>query len=160
MTNRVLKRIDAAKSYNAIFKIINEEFPNIRKSRGSARIVIPISKTLVLKVAKNDKGVSQNEVEHQVYRDIDYRFKKYFARVTRASDQYRWIVQAKVSNAKRHWNRTYFEVVNVHQDFKSTCLFEFDLNSIDLTQWGHINGRQVLFDYGLTNYNWKQYYKK
>lgn len=51
---------------------------------GSSRVVFALTNKLVLKIARNNVGVKQNEIEAQVWNFLDYDkpgYKKYFAKV-------------------------------------------------------------------------------
>lgn len=74
-----LAHFKALNNFSARARYCNEKLKRI--SSGSARIVYMIDDTKVLKLAKNKKGLAQNEIEisHSQYNDISHVLARVFA---------------------------------------------------------------------------------
>lgn len=66
-----------------------------RISSGSGRIVYGIDDTKVLKLARNEKGIAQNEVEGDWY--VNDIFEDIIAGVIERDENYRWIVSKRAT---------------------------------------------------------------
>lgn len=66
-SNFDMEKFKSLSSYNARVKYCNENLT--RMASGSARVVYRVNETKVLKLAKNKKGLAQNEVEVQFAND-------------------------------------------------------------------------------------------
>ena len=85
----MLSQLDKQRTFNAkLTYLTNLGLPKI--GSGSGRIVFDFGGGLALKLAKNAKGVAQNEVEES--HGQDYYLKNLVAEVTNASDDGTWIV--------------------------------------------------------------------
>lgn len=86
------------RSYNG--KIRYAERYLSRISQGTARMIFDIDGKTVLKLAKNDKGIAQNEIESMIGQD------KYFdhivAKVLETEDNYKWIVSEKANRITKN----------------------------------------------------------
>lgn len=69
---------------------------------GSGRIVFRLSDTRVLKIAKNPKGLAQNEAEILLFNDgyISTRYQDMFAKIYESDPEYTWIVMELVNKVK------------------------------------------------------------
>lgn len=152
---KILQQIEKASSFNERKEIIKREFPGVRISKGSARMVIPITKSKVLKVAYNEKGEEQNSTEYDVYKFTSLYNKRYLAKVYDCANNSSWIVQKRVKVLR---NRT-STFIETHCGLWGELSCLFDLVKNDLTQIGIIDNRKVLFDYGLTEHIWEHYYQ-
>ena len=83
---------------------------------GSSRIVYAVDNDKVLKLAKNNKGIGQNEVEEENCKNGYYG--GIFAHVYHCDLQSRWIEMERAKQAK---NPDFQEVLNL--PFKTVCLF-------------------------------------
>ena len=91
MKNEIIDKLDSIKSYSGKVKYLNN---NLRRlGSGSGRIAYDLGDDKVIKLAKNIKGVAQNEVEIGVgvYAD-DYSL---FTKIYDHSDDNIWIVAEK-----------------------------------------------------------------
>ena len=82
-----------------------------RMASGSARIIYDIDGKTVLKLAKNPKGIAQNEVEASL--GTDYYVGDLVAKVLEEDDKHRWIVMEK---AKKITKNRFKELTGVALD--------------------------------------------
>lgn len=142
---------------------------NIRKGNykrigsGSGRRVYDLENGYVIKVAKNRKGIAQNEVEYQVtLADRTHLF----AKVTHVSEDYMLLIMEKaecVNNFYDIWS--YFDVRSNRELFRMEefqyIFHQYNLLPVDfrkLANWGIINNRPVIIDYGFTWRVRRKYY--
>lgn len=153
---QILYQIEQAQSFNQVKLIVKSHFSDIKKRKGSSRIVIPISKNRVLKVAYNQKGIAQNLVEAEAYSETPTELRRHLAKIYKA-DQVTgtWVIQHRVTNTKRVLNLrdAHLKVIDYLHDI-------LDVAPGDLNQVGNIGNREVLFDYGLTMHTYKTLYLK
>jgi mRNA-degrading endonuclease RelE of RelBE toxin-antitoxin system len=83
-------------SYNKKIKYCNQNLQ--RLASGSSRIVYKIDDATVLKLAKNNKGLAQNETEATM--SNDYYAPDVFAKVYDVDDDYKWIEMQLARKAK------------------------------------------------------------
>lgn len=83
-------------SYNKKIKYCNQNLQRI--SSGSSRIVYKIDDQTVLKLARNNKGLAQNETEASM--SNDYYAPDIFAQVYDVDDDYQWIEMQLARKAK------------------------------------------------------------
>ena len=130
---------------------------------GSGRRVFDIGGGRVAKVAKNRKGLVQNRAEHHI--SLQAR-SNLLARVFHVSGDYRLLVMEKAEKVHNMSEiRAYFRVKN-NSDLLDMAMFhdlskQHQLASQDMyraANWGKINGRPVLIDYGLTRSIRMKYY--
>lgn len=163
---QILYQIEQAQSYNQVKKIINQNYPDVRKSRGTSRIVVPIGDQYVLKVAYNEKGVSQNLNEYRVYKDMPHYYKRFLAKVIKADETCgTWLIQQRVKPVRRlnSWitpreKRLAFIINNTQ--LRRYLVDQFDVIEGDLDQIGYLGKRVVLMDYGLTQSEYRRLYVK
>lgn len=157
---KLLIQIEQAQSFTAVKKILREHFPKTKRMSGSARIVIPLNDKYVLKVAYNEKGISQNLNEHNIYSKMPNYYKRFLAKVKKADViAGTWLIQEKVFAPDRCEDlQSKFE--KKHPKFFE-LLDEFDLIEGDLEQVGHALNRNtyVLYDYGLTATEYYRLYR-
>lgn len=130
---------------------------------GSGRQVYDLDNGYVVKAAKNRKGIAQNKVEYEIA-SIDQS--NLFAKVPYASDDYSLLIMEKAdkiqsfSDIFRYYNvRNYRELFQLEQ-IKGN-LSRHNLISKDLTRssnWGIVNNRPVIVDYGFTYSVKRKYY--
>lgn len=157
----LLTKIERAQSFTAVKKVLKEHFPKTKKLVGSARIVVPLDENYVLKVAYNEKGISQNLNEHNIYTSTPNYYKRFLAKVKKADVVTgTWLIQERVLAPDRCEDlQNRFE--QKHPKFFN-IMDAFDLVKGDYDQVGHALNRNtyVLYDYGLTRteynrlYNW------
>lgn len=86
-SNFDIDKFKSLTSYNARIKYCNENL--MKLASGSARVVYKVNDTKVLKLAKNNKGLAQNKVEHDLAND--YVSKSAVADVYDNEENYLWI---------------------------------------------------------------------
>lgn len=131
--------------------------------RGSGRIVYDIGNGLVVKEAKNLKGIAQNMEEYRIALVDDSGF---LARVRDVSDDYRFLIMDKVerfNDIYPVWK--YFHVGSNKELFQVEVLRyiseKYNLLIGDLgraSNWGSRDGRPVIIDYGFTRQVKRRYY--
>ena len=158
MLTKTLKLLSNPHSFSHTKRILEEQFPELKKKRGSARITVILPGDKVLKVAYNEKGIRQNRTESDFYDYLPDYYKRYFAKVFKSCPYGHWVVQRKVNVLRQH--RSYFAIVKLGNEKTIKNHLEcFDISENDLCQVGKIDKRLVMFDYGLTNYDFKQLYR-
>lgn len=130
--------------------------------KGTARIVYDLGNGTVVKAAKNRKGLAQNEVEYWIASDDDSGI---FAHVLAASEGFRFLIVDKASSVKDMSGvYDYFQVRNNRELFLKLRKFcsKYNLMMWDLSRpvnWGTIDGKPVIIDYGFTRQVSNRYYK-
>lgn len=179
------------KSFSAKIKYANSKLKRI--GSGSSRIVYAIDDKKVLKLAKNEKGIAQNEIE------ADYLLQDWYgdiiAKVFEKDDRYRWLISERCKKITQNEFKQYFGVdceefrkyllygvgkrdysglpqkttidkLN-NNDFATELLnmfSDFDMTSVTndyarIANYGKIDNKIVLSDYGLTYTVYKSHYK-
>lgn len=131
---------------------------------GSGRKVYDLGNGYVVKAAKNRKGIAQNEVEYSISASDHSGL---FAKISQLSEDHRLLIMEKaepVTSLSEVWsfykvssNRELFHL----EDFRR-ILQEYHLLQVDLcryTNWGKINGKPVIVDYGFTASVRNKYYR-
>lgn len=133
--------------------------------KGSGRIVYDLGNGKVVKAAKNRRGIAQNIEEYNIAL-VDHS--SLFARVIAVSDDYRFLIMEKANRIRDIsfvWK--YFHVgsndelyqVNIIKDISEK--YELLVRDLGRTvNWGQINGRPVVIDYGFTRQVRIRYYNK
>ena len=130
---------------------------------GSGRIVFDLGNGYVVKAAKNKKGLAQNKAEYEIglinRSDI-------FAKVLQASEDYKFLIMEKaekINSITEVWkcynvksNREFFQLKEIKDISLKYALLLPDLSRS--ANWGKINGRPVIIDYGFTKIVRKRYY--
>ncbi|MFW2490589.1 hypothetical protein ACN077_18790 [Clostridium chromiireducens] len=130
---------------------------------GSSRDVFDLGNEYVIKVAKNKAGIAQNKYEYKI---SAYDNSELFAKVIQVSTDFRFLIMQKadkINNIADVWK--YFNVTNKKELFEleelqcikknyNLLLGDFARNS----NWGLINGRPVIIDYGFTRGVKNKYY--
>lgn len=136
---------------------------NIRKGNykrigsGSGRRVYDLENGYVIKVAKNRKGIAQNEVEYQIAMTERTHL---FAKVTHVTEDYMLLIMEKAERLNSFYDIwRYFDVRSYRELFymeEFQYIFQqYNLLPVDLRKianWGIVNNRPVIIDYGFT---WK-----
>lgn len=130
---------------------------------GSSRDVFDLENGYVIKVAKNRAGVAQNKSEYNI---SHYDNSDLFAKVVQVSNDFYFLVMEKadkiynISEVFKYFNvsgkRGLYQL-NEMQNIKinyNLVLADFNRKS----NWGIINGRPVIIDYGFTREVSQKYY--
>lgn len=130
---------------------------------GSGRAVYDLENGYVAKLAKNKKGIAQNEVEHHISADVKSDL---LAKVVDISDDSKLLIMEKADSIKhisdvwKYFNvKSNKELRNIKEIKKITK--KFDLINADLyksNNWGKIDDRCVIVDYGFTRKVRRKYY--
>lgn len=133
--------------------------------KGSGRIVYDLGNGQVVKEARNIKGIAQNEVEYRISLVDDSGL---FANVAMVSEGYRFLVMDKANSIKDIsfvWK--YFNVKNNHELYQLQKLkyisSKYNLLLLDFgraANWGQINGKPIIIDYGFTRQVRRRFYKR
>lgn len=149
--------------------IFNQIMMNIQRGyykyigSGSSRQVFDLGSGYVIKVAKNEAGIAQNESECMI---SYYDKSDLFAKVVQVSNDFRFLVMEKadkIDSITEVWKffdvRSKSELFNLKELRK--ILNNYNLLLSDLSRkssWGMINGRPVIIDYGFTREVCERYY--
>lgn len=130
---------------------------------GSGRRVFDLGNGYVVKVAKNIRGIAQNEAEYNISSMTDSHL---FAKIPCVSEKYGLLIMEKAESIRdisyvwKYFNvKSNRELLQVEElkDISS----KFNLLLADFgrsVNWGKINGRPVIIDYGFTQKVRKKYY--
>ncbi|MEL7657803.1 MAG: hypothetical protein AAGU75_18065 [Bacillota bacterium] len=143
------------------FYISNGSYKLIGK--GSARSVYDLENGRVVKIARNIKGIAQNMVEYNIDLNDDTGL---FADVRAVSEDFHYLVMDKaneISDISYVWD--YYNVRNNHELYQKIGYIssKYNLMLRDLgraVNWGQIDGRPVIIDYGFTRQVSRRYYKR
>ena len=130
---------------------------------GSGRNVFDLENGYVVKVAKNRRGFAQNKAEHQIALNNDSTV---FAKILQVSEDFELLIMEKadkVESISEVWR--YFHVKSnselYHLEELKHISAKYDLILKDLgrpVNWGKINERPVIIDYGFTRRVKNKYY--
>lgn len=143
------------------FDIKNQAYKCI--GAGTGRLVFDFGNGCVIKVARNTRGIAQNKAECKISSVADSSL---LARVLNVSEDFRFLIMEKADNIEDIsyvWN--FFNVrnndeFNQIQELKDICS-KYNLLFWDLgrpVNWGKINGKPVVIDYGYTENVESQFY--
>lgn len=130
---------------------------------GSGRRVYDLGNGYIIKVAKNRKGIAQNQVEYDIALSDDSNL---FAKIPNVSKDYSLLIMEKAERIKNFsYIFKYFNVKNYRQLFRLE-LIKYNLSKYNLvpqdlarsSNWGIINNRPVIVDYGFTFTVRRKYY--
>lgn len=143
------------------FNIRNRNYKFI--GSGSGRYVFDLGNGYVVKAARNRKGIAQNKVEYQIA-SMDHS--DLFAKILQISEDNELLIMEKANPIDRIsvvWK--YFDVKSNWELFQletfKTIASHYSLILQDLRRpenWGIIDGRPVIVDYGFTRRVRKKYY--
>lgn len=101
----------------------------------------------VLKVAKNKRGITENQNEYYLYNNIDETIKTFLCPVIAINNKYLLMKKADLIDLETFDNRILPEVINI-----INLLYEkYNIDDFDLKynfNWGMINNKPVIIDYG------------
>lgn len=130
---------------------------------GSSRYVFDLGNGYVIKIAKNKAGIAQNKSEYKISANDKSNL---FAKVMQTSNNFSLLIMqkaSKINNISYVWD--YFDVTSKQEMFNLKELQKikknYDLLLGDFARksnWGIINGRPVIIDYGFTREIKKRYY--
>jgi hypothetical protein len=130
---------------------------------GSSRQVFDLGNGYVIKIAKNIAGIAQNESEYKISLSDESDL---FAKVVQISNDFSLLIMQKankINNISYVWK--YFDVENKKELFNLKELQKIKKNYNLLlgdfareSNWGIINGRPVIIDYGFTREIRNRYY--
>lgn len=131
--------------------------------KGSGRTVYDMGNGKVVKTARNKRGIAQNIAEYQIALADDSGL---FAGISDVSGDYRYLIMDKaerISNMAYVWD--YFQVNSNQELYRVKRLSDlsdrYNLLIHDFgraVNWGFINGRPVIIDYGFTQQVRRRYY--
>lgn len=130
---------------------------------GSSRYVYDLENGYVLKIAKDIRGIYQNEIEFKIYQSQKSGF---FAEVIEVSEDNKCLIMSKAKLIK-HISTVYnyYKVRNINGLLKiNNFSDDIHINNLSkgdilrVSSWGIIDERPVLIDYGLTSSIYKKYY--
>lgn len=149
-------------SFNEIIRNINlNKYGYI--GSGSGRDVYDLHNGYVVKIAKNIKGIAQNEVEHYI---SDNANSDLLAKVTYLSYDLKYLIMEKADKVKHMSSILKYFHVNSKSGLSNIREIKkiaerFDLVYADFfkpNNWGKINGRYIIVDYGFTRSVRQKYY--
>lgn len=142
---------------------------NLRKGNyryigsGSGRLVYDLGNGYVIKVAKNRRGIAQNEVEHKIASEDRSEL---FAKIIKVSEDNSILVMEKAERIRRFSDilryfavknsRELFQLDEINYIFPKYNLLQGDLYR--LSNWGMVKDRPVIVDYGFTREVKRKYY--
>ena len=149
--------------YHILYGIEHDRYRYI--GAGSARKVYDLDNGFVIKIARNIKGIAQNEAEFLISNNDNYSL---LAKVYFISNDYRYLIMKKANNIKSEGELlNYFKIKNKRELSNNKFIKEIhdrhNLVWADLykfTSWGKIKNRLVLIDYGYTKEIYNEFYKK
>lgn len=181
-----LKELSSLPSFSAKVKFCEANFQKLKA--GSGRIAYDYNAELVLKLAKNDKGIEQNKTEADGF--IQQHYKDIVANVIDSDPNDIWLLSEKafkvtptefknllgtsVDNLRNFLNKKFnsnnnFTIENEDQLNNNPIIEElmdlmanFSMPPGDIcriSSWGKVRNRLVLIDYGLTNEIYNEFYK-
>jgi len=130
---------------------------------GSSRKVYDLNDGYVIKVAKDIRGIYQNQTENKIYLSLKSNF---FAKVVAVSEDSRCLIMPKANNIKsidsvcKYYNVRSFKSLTMLDHFNDD-INDNNLSKNDLirpSSWGFIGDVPLLIDYGLTHSIFKKYY--
>ena len=132
---------------------------------GSSRRVFDLENGFVVKVAKDLRGIHQNNAEYTVYKKNKSGM---FAHIEAVSEDFRLLIMTKAQKIKSmDIVFQYYKVRNSQALFRLEGFVDditlYDLGKGDLKRsanWGLIDGVPKIIDYGLTKEIYQKYYSR
>jgi len=130
---------------------------------GSSRDVFDLENGYVIKVAKNRAGIAQNKAEYKI---SDNDNSDLLAKVVQVSNDFNFLIMEKadtiynISYVLKYFNvRDKRELLNSKELQKIKWNYNLVLGDFERkSNWGMINGRPVIIDYGFTREVRERYY--
>ncbi len=131
---------------------------------GSSRIVYDLNDGFVVKIAKDIRGIFQNEAEHKTY--LSHK-SNLFAEVMAVSEDNRLLIMPKAKKIKnirpvlKYYNARSIKSLFNHDKLIISDIQDNGLSTNDLyrvSSWGFINNVPLIIDYGLTHSIYKKFY--
>lgn len=140
--NEFLNQLDDIRSFNGKIKLADQNFKRV--GSGSGRVVYSITDDRVLKLAKNSKGIAQNQVESNI--GDDYTAKHIVANVFDSADDNSWVLAEK---SKKVTEKRIKELTNIPSLWD---LQKFLVNQIDSNK-----GRRSIYgmDQEMVDFFWE-----
>lgn len=154
------------KNYNFDFNILELNLRNrVYKyiGEGSGRRVYDLDNGYVVKVAKNPRGIAQNKVEYDIASNSNTHI---FSRVLTVSEDFKYLIMERAERIRNiYYVMNYYKVKNTRELYHLKELQDisenYNLVLKDLgraSNWGQINNRPVIVDYGFTREVRRKYY--
>lgn len=131
---------------------------------GSSRKVYDLNDGTIIKVAKDIRGIHQNQAEYEIYLS---RKSNFFAEVLAVSEDNTCLIMSKARKIKNIQTvYKYYKVRNfkglskldhLNDDISANKIGKGDLTRA--SSWGFVGDTPVLIDYGLTHVIYQKYYK-
>lgn len=130
---------------------------------GSGRRVFDLNDDTVIKIAKNKRGLAQNQIEYEI---STAESSQLFAKVLYASKDFKYIIMERADRINSiYYVYKYFNVSSSSRlkevkEIKE-ILNKYNLLMSDLSRsvnWGKKNDRPVIIDYGFTREVRKRFY--
>jgi hypothetical protein len=183
-----LSEISKLNSFNAKIKFCTENFK--RLASGSSRVIFEYNQDLVIKLAKNQKGIEQNAIENDGF--IQSNHNSIVTNVIDSDPNDIWLlvqramkispskfkqltgidfklfgeyIMFKLSNKPISQIPEYLKILKDNEFIEDVLelMVNFNMPPGDITRissWGEVNGKAVLTDYGLTQDIYSTYYKR
>ncbi|MDP4180013.1 MAG: hypothetical protein Q8942_02850 [Bacillota bacterium] len=130
---------------------------------GSGRIVFDLGNGYVVKVARNYKGIGQNEAEYRISMADDSGL---LANITAVSKGLTFLIMDKadrindISFVWKHFNvknnQELYQTQKLQEISRSYNLLVWDFGKA--VNWGQINGKPIIVDYGYTKEVRRRFY--
>lgn len=143
MTTRKLTRFIESLSFDARQDYLEVCYPDYKK--GSSRMVIPVSERHVLKIAYNEFGIEQNMIEYNICTTIPVYYRRFLAKIKKASADFSWVLQERVTPCNS------YDLRYSQEKLVEMLQYKYDLCDGDLDQTGILGKRTVIYDYGYTH---------
>lgn len=131
---------------------------------GSSRKVYDLDDGFVIKLAKDIRGIYQNEAEYKTYQSHKSSL---FAEVIDVSEDNKCLIMPKakkitsISKVLRYYNVSSIRSLFRHDKLIISDIQNNGLSTNDLfrvTSWGFINDVPLIIDYGLTHSIYRKFY--
>lgn len=186
LNNEKLKQLSQIPSFAGRIKFCQENF--IKLKAGSSRIGFEYSSELILKLAKNEKGIAQNSTEADGFMQQGYKHlvanvvdsdpndlwivaeratkitPSQFKILTRYSlDELKNFLYKKFNNNMKHIDVPNYDKMNEDEFIGDIIdmMSNFDMpvgDIVRISSWGKVKDKAVLIDYGITNSIMNDYY--
>lgn len=131
--------------------------------KGSGRIVYDLGNGYAVKVARNAKGIGQNKAEYKIAVNDNSGL---FAHIQIVSEDFKYLIMDKadkISSMAFVWkyfgvgcNKQFYKLKELKEACSKYGVLPWDLGRS--VNWGQINGKPVVIDYGFTWEVRRRYY--